>query len=313
MGVAGRSWTDSSELDPDALARIEELIEAGVLADGVAALGGHVREALGTSAVAVRTVPARDGSGRLAAVAAHHADDPAEILVHPAERRRGWGRRMVAAGIGRAGRVWAHGDLPAARRLAAGMGLRPSRELLRMAAPLGGDLESPRWPAGVRVRTFEVGRDEEQFLAVNGRAFSWHPEQGRLDLAGLRTELAQPWFDPAGFFLAVDASDRLLGFHWTKVHADGSALGRVGEVFVLGVDPLSEIRGLGRPLTLTGLEYLTRQHVPTVILYVEGDNVPALRLYRDLGFQVAATDVVYAAPPGSAAPPPPPARVDHAE
>ncbi len=73
----------------------------------------------------------------------------------------------------------------------------------------------------MRLRTFVPGQDEEAFLAVNARAFAWHPEQGRLDLAGLRGEMAQEWFDPAGFFLAVttgDGPEQVLGFHWTKVH-----------------------------------------------------------------------------------------------
>lgn len=292
----GLGWTDGSDLPPGSVAAVGRLIDAGTAADGVAALGGHVLEALGTSAVAVLLAAAPDGFGRLAGVAAHHAGDPAEVLVHPAARRRGLGGPLVTAALQRAGGVWAHGDLAAARGLAARSGLVRSRELLRMAAPLGRDRPEVRWPDGVRLRTFRVGQDEEAFLAVNARAFSWHPEQGRLDMAGLRVELAQPWFDPAGFFLAVTGSDRLLGFHWTKVHPADSALGRVGEVFVLGVDPLSEIRGLGRPLTLAGLNFLAVQQLSTVILYVEGDNTRALRLYRDLGFEVVATDVVYSQP-----------------
>ena len=299
MDAAVLAWTGADALPPGAVARIGELIEAGTAIDGVAALGGHVVDALRTPAVAVLLAEASDGSGRLIGVAAQHAGDPAEVLVHPSVRRQGLGRRLVAGALERAGGVWAHGDLPAARGLAAGEGLSRTRELLRMAAPLDADRDRPRWPAGVRVRTFRVGQDEEAFLAVNARAFSWHPEQGRLDLAGLQVEIAQPWFDPAGFFLAVTDDDRLLGFHWTKVHPADAALGRVGEVFVLGVDPRSEIRGLGRPLTLAGLDYLAAQRLPTVILYVEGDNTRALRLYRDLGFAVVATDVVYSRLPES--------------
>ena len=122
----------------------------------------------------------------------------------------------------------------------------------------------------MRLRTFVPGQDEEAFLAVNARAFAWHPEQGRLDLAGLRGEMAQDWFDPAGFFLAVTtgttAPEQVLGFHWTKVHPTDpnpglpnpgqsdpvqpdpgrdEAAGPIGEIYVLGVDPEAGIRGLG--------------------------------------------------------------------
>ena len=80
-----------------------------------------------------------------------------------------------------------------------------------------------RLPARGDVRTFRPGDDDVAFLGVNARAFAWHPEQGRLDQAGLAAEMAQDWFDPAGFFLAVDADDTVLGFHWTKVHLDRPA------------------------------------------------------------------------------------------
>ena len=149
-------------------------------------------------------------------------------------------------------------------------------------------------PDGVTVRAFRPGDDDVAFLGVNARAFAWHPEQGRLDQAGLAAEMAQDWFDPAGFFLAVDADDTVLGFHWTKVHSsDPRGRGPIGEVYVLGVDPLSPIRGLGTPLTIIGLEHLAQHGLSTVMLYVEGDNDRALTLYRKLGFDVAGTDVVY--------------------
>ena len=114
--------------------------------------------------------------------------------------------------------VWAHGDLPAAKALAVRYQLRVSRELVQMRRPTADPLPAPELPDGVRIRTFVPGVDDASFLAVNARAFSWHPEQGRLDQAGLDREMAQDWFDPTGFFLAVDADDRLLGYHWTKVH-----------------------------------------------------------------------------------------------
>ena len=180
-----------------------------------------------------------------------------------------------------------------------------TRELFQMRWSTGGVLPTAAVSAGVHIRTFEPGRDEDEFLAVNARAFAWHPEQSRLDRASLREKMSQDWFDPAGFFLAVDDGGALLGFHWTKVHptdptprADESGgSGPVGEIYVLGVDPRAAVRGLGGVLTRVGLQYLSgRPGLKTVMLYVEGDNDRALALYRRFGFAVSGTDVVYRRP-----------------
>ena len=70
---------------------------------------------------------------------------------------------------------------------------------------------------------------------------------------------AEPWFDPAGLFMAVDSeTGRLLGFHWTKVHgapADGSGRG----VRRRASTPAAQGRGLGRLLTVVGMQGLAER------------------------------------------------------
>ncbi len=94
------------------------------------------------------------------------------------------------------------------------------------------------------------------------------------------------WFDPAGLFVA-ERDGRIVGFHWTKVE-DG-----VGEVYVVGIDPDAQGGGLGTALTARGLRHMYEQGLPIVDLYVEGDNAPALKVYRNLGFQDWKKDVLY--------------------
>jgi mycothiol synthase len=143
-------------------------------------------------------------------------------------------------------------------------------------------------PAGVRLRTFVPGRDEDAWVRVNARAFAHHPEQGRWTRADLERREREPWFSAAGFFLA-ERDGALVGFHWTKVHEDGP----VGEVYVVGVDPDAQGLGLGRVLTVAGLRHLEALGLPAVMLYVDESNTPATALYARLGFAHRSTDAMY--------------------
>jgi mycothiol synthase len=212
-----------------------------------------------------------------------------ELVVHPAHRGRGVGSALAGEVLALDGplRLWSHRDHPAAARIAAARGLTRVRELLVMALDNAVELPAPRWRDGVRVRTFVPGQDEAAMVAVNKRAFDWHPEQGLLTEADVVAAEGEPWFDADGFFLAVEG-DRVVGFHWTKVHSDGT-----GEVYVVGVDPDAQGGGLGKALTLAGLHHLRERGVRETILYVESDNAPAVAVYTRLGFTLRHTNVAY--------------------
>ncbi|MER5493802.1 mycothiol synthase [Streptomyces sp. NPDC002490] len=218
----------------------------------------------------------------------------AELLVHPEHRGRGHGRALGTALLAASGkrlRVWAHGGHAAARHLAQVLGLSLFRELRQMRRPLTDlDLPEPVWPEGVTVRTFVPGQDDAAWLAVNAAAFAHHPEQGSLTSRDLDARKAEPWFDPAGFFLAERAGE-LVGFHWTKVHAEEG----LGEVYVVGVAPEAQGGGLGKALTTVGLRHLARTGTPTAMLYVDADNTAAVKVYERLGFTVHETDLMYRA------------------
>jgi mycothiol synthase len=180
---------------------------------------------------------------------------------------------------------WVFEPTAAHDAVAKSVGLAPGRVLLQMRRPL---------PIGehseVAVRAFKVGIDEEQWLVVNNRAFHQHPEQGGWDRDTLRQREKEPWFDPSGFLLH-ERDGRLAAFCWTKVHDDHDPV--LGEIYVIGVDPDFQGLGLGRALTLAGLDLLAAKGVPIGMLYVDADNSVAVSLYRKLGFRVHRTDRAY--------------------
>lgn len=215
----------------------------------------------------------------------------AEFAVHPRYRRRGTGGALLAALLdGAPGElwVWAHGEHPAALRLAQRAGLTRQRELFQLHRGLADPVPLRVLPEGVSLRAFVPGQDEADVVRVNNRAFAWHPEQRRWEIGALKLREEQPWFDPAGFLLAVDTAGRLLGFHWTKVHTSGT-----GEVYVIAVDPDAQGSGLGGSLIVAGLAHLRSRGVPEVMLYVESDNAAALRTYQKLGFATHHVDVEF--------------------
>ncbi|MEU7985984.1 mycothiol synthase [Streptosporangium canum] len=344
-------------LDEREVAAVLTVVEAATEADGVRPLNEHVmlhlRYGGDERAGAVLLYVGDDLAGYAHVDPTDPVEGPSgELVIHPAFRGRGHGRRLLEAVLDRTGgrlRLWAHGGHPGAEALALSTGFTKIRSLWQMRRSLFTAIPGFDLPDGVRLRTFEPGSpDEEAWVALNAKAFTHHPEQGAWTLEDLERREQEPWFDPAGFFLAerlagpvgegdggsayestadsgpvsggpvsggpvsggpvdggpVDGAlkgeggsadgDRLIGFHWTKVHGDGGhGHEPIGEVYVVGVDPAEQGGGLGRSLTLAGLSHLRSRGLAQVMLYVDESNTAAIRLYEKLGFTRWDVDVMY--------------------
>lgn len=229
------------------------------------------------------------------------AGPSAELTIHPDFRQRGFGtalaRHVSAHTEGAPLRLWAHSLTDAASALATTMGMTEQRVLWQMRRSLRAELPAHSSIPGITIRRFRPGVDDAAVLAVNARAFVDLPDQGSWTLADLQMRCAESWFDPDGFLLAWHGEE-LAGFHWTKVHgAHGHGHEAIGEVYVVAVDPAFAGRGLGRTLTLLGLDHLRAQGLSQVMLYVDAANTSAVRLYESLGFAHWDTDVLYRSSP----------------
>ncbi len=254
---------------------VEDIAAAAAAADGTDPLDEAAHMALADGTATVLTAP--HGFALL-----HDGD--LSLAVHPDHRGADTGGELLArVAYDGALAAWSHGDHPAAARLAAREGWDRVRDLWVMRRDAALPLPALAPPDGVVVRGYR-DTDAADVVAVNAAAFAHHPEQGAMDLDNLARRMAEPWFDPAGLLVAEDASG-ILGFHWTKQH-DAT----LGEVYVVGVSPTAQGRGLGRLLTLAGLHHLRGLGVDEVLLYVEADNAPAVAVYTRLGFTHLGAD-----------------------
>lgn len=278
----------------DGTSALDEAALLALRAEEPAAI--HVLETDATSDAA------RVPDPRVLGMASILPDGTVQGMVDPAYRGQGIGGRLLEAVLAERSEpaVWIHGELPASRRFLSERGFAVSRVLVRMertAALIASadlshsdtrELALPAFPEAV-VTAFEDARDADDVLRVNGAAFADHPEQGGLDLAGLRARQRESWFDPAGLLLLRSAPEGgdLLGFVWTK-HEPGAEL---GEIYVVGTAPAAQGRGVATTLIRAGLAHLRDRGAQTIELYVEGDNHGAIGLYRRFGFSEAARHV----------------------
>lgn len=292
---------EPSALTPQVIERIGHILARAAEVDGTAPLSEQAVRAVDAES-ASRHVLATVGDTIVgyAGIGPSTSDAPpmAEAVVDPEHRGRGIGRTLVEralTGAGDEARIWAHGNHAPAQAVAAALGLKVARELLQMRRPLSGsELPEVSVPDGISLRTYRGHQDDAELLRVNNAAFAWHPEQGGWTEKDIDERRNEPWFDPAGVFLAFEeGSDTLLGFHWTKVHPPEGSSDEIGEVYVVGIDPVAQGRGLGRVLTLAGLHYLRARELGAVLLYVESDNPAAVHTYERLGFTRFHVDAAY--------------------
>jgi mycothiol synthase len=187
---------------------------------------------------------------------------------------------------------WLRDAPPERHDLARSLGLRPARRVRQMRVPLPLD---PRHRPAVEpldgVRAFRPGTDDAEWLEVNRAAFAEHPDQGQMTKEDLAGRVGEDWFDPQGFLIHTGEDGRIDGFCWTKEHAGSQP--PMGEIYVIGVRPDAHGGGLGKQLTVAGLDHLAHRGYRVGMLYVEADNAPALRLYERLGFTLHHEDVAY--------------------
>lgn len=282
-------------------AAVGALLRAVIEADDHRGVGADVLEILAEPGAGLAVLaPDADGDGGVPGglaglafsrpVGDGHVRD-IELTVHPRRRRRGLGGALLRAAIatvpeGAEMRVWAYRPGVAQRRLAARHGLAPSLHLVQLRGGTGMSGRAAAPPDAIRLRAFAEG-DEAGVLAAHNAAFSTE----QLGEHQFRTRLSRPNMGPDHLVVAEAAAGAIAGYCWmASPRPDGEGGGH-GELVLLAVHPDHHGKGLGRTLTVAGMDLLARRGVERCMIYADAANEPAIRLYRKLGFEPHHTDV----------------------
>ena len=295
-------------LNPSQQTQVLSLIAAAADHDGVPPVSEHVLLHLRHGGDKADTHFIAESNGNVLGYAHLDLTDQvegpsAELVVHPEHRKKGIGQSLLAALQDRTGntlRLWSHGDLMGAKNIAEKAGFTRSRTVIQMRRSLNDPI--PELSQEITIRNFLPGIDNEEWIALNNRAFASHPEQGNWSSRDLDVRTKEEWFDPQGFLIAEENGE-MTGFCWTKIHGGHTHKHShsepehdhdpIGEIYIMGVAPKFAGKGIGKAVTIAGLRYMRYQGIFSAMLYVDADNSAAIKLYQSLGFTEWGRDVLY--------------------
>jgi mycothiol synthase len=274
---------------------VRAVMEASLAVDDIP---GFVRSDI--ERAIVRIVPDPEGTvvaiedGRVVGYCTPHHDD---LTVLPEYRRRGHGRRLVAAalevvrGRGHDGlQLYVPPHLPGSEAFAEALrfGYRSSLWMFVLGADRA--VPPPAFSPEVVVRRWDVQRDTdfEAWAAFMHRAFEGHPTTMTWTAAVIAHVHTTPDFDPDGILMVAAATEPDEPIAFTRVELfDREALAgeRTGDVGLIGVVPAWRRRGLGRELLRWGVTELRGRGAGRIELSVEAANDRATALYRAHGFE----------------------------
>jgi mycothiol synthase len=136
--------------------------------------------------------------------------------------------------------------------------------------------------------------EEDKLAQIQNRSFAntWAYSPNTIEHIIYRTSL--PSCSLEDIILACDA-DEPIGYCWTRINlGDKKAIsGRKGRIYMLGVDPDHQGKGVGKQVLLAGLSHLKSKGIRIVELTVDSENKAACALYRSMGFEAWKSSLWY--------------------
>jgi mycothiol synthase len=202
-----------------------------------------------------------------------------------------WERHDWASTGATALQSWAHGDHPAAERMAMRFGAARVHEMWKLVRSLreSDDGDSDRVvPKGITVRPLDGSDDAMSVERI---------EKWSSDAEGAA------WVSPAGrehrlssgdALLAIDGSGEVLGVVRldSGLH-NGSPRKAIGTILTLSVGSANERGVVGRALLGAGLDHLRAVGVTRAQVYIDAYEETIVQLTRELSFEHDRSDVCY--------------------
>jgi len=207
-------------------------------------------------------------------------------LVHPEHRRQGLAAGLLSAALSRAtelgagvAQVCARQQNVTARSALAKLGFKSVRYFFQMKVAIDRIDQAAAIKAARLCRHLRPG-EEEALTELQNVSFagSWGYHPNTVEERCFR--LGQSWCSLHDVLLADD--DHIIrGYCWTRPASEN---GR--QIYMIGVHPDFQGRGIGRRVLLAGLAHLKSSGCPVAELNVDAANGGACALYRSVGFSV---------------------------
>jgi len=180
-----------------------------------------------------------------------------------------------------------------AKQLLTKMGFTFVRRFLELRLDLSETLLPEISKICPRCRPLQPG-EEERLTQLQNRSFTGSWGYNANTVEGIIYRIHLPNCSLEDIILAFD-SDKPIGYCWTRINfwknkTPGEGAGRI---YMLGVDPDYQGRGLGRQLLLVGLSYLKSKGLRVVELTVDSENKVACALYKSVGFNLWTSSLWY--------------------
>jgi ribosomal protein S18 acetylase RimI-like enzyme len=200
-----------------------------------------------------------------------------------------WGTRRaseIAAGERRALTLFADKPAGGARFDFVGRGFTPlavdaQQRNAYFARDLGEPIPHPALPGGFVIRTLTRVDDLRDYEAMYGFA-AVHPDHRRVEIES--DEYAHIVADHPSGMPAAYCECSISRAEWER------GAERIGWIDYVGTLPARQRKGLGHAVMLAALDRLRRWGSHQAMLVTRSDNVPAVALYRRVGFEPVEVD-----------------------